>query len=64
MQIKHSVEQENGTYVYQASLTGKELELVVEVGINYLLAQGAFPFVSEEKAEESGIPHNVPEQAQ
>lgn len=60
IQIKYSTEQEDGTYVMQASLTGKELDLVVEVGLNYLMAQGAFPFVSEEKADASGVPHDTP----
>jgi hypothetical protein len=64
MQIKHSVEKEDGTYVYQGSFTGKELDFLVEYACNSLLAQGAFPFVTAEKAAEPGVNPPVSSQPQ
>lgn len=56
MQIKHSVEKEDGSYVYQGVFVGPELDFLVEYAINSLLAKGAFPFIMQEKAEEAGAP--------
>ncbi len=65
MKINHSVEKDDGTYVMQGTLTGKELEFIVEVGCNYLLAQGAFPFLSADEDESDPvIPHPTPDMAQ
>lgn len=47
MNIKQSVELEDGSYTYQGNITGKELEFLVEYAINNLLMQGALPFLSE-----------------
>lgn len=47
MQIKHSVEMEDGSYTYQGNITGKELDFLVEYAINNLLMQGALPFLHE-----------------
>lgn len=64
MKIRHSVEQEDGTYVYQGSFSGKELDFLVEYACNSLLAQGAFPFITAEKADESGAPFPTSEMEQ
>lgn len=48
MQISHSVELEDGSYTYQGTITGRELDFLVEYAINQLLMQGALPFLSEE----------------
>ena len=46
MEIRHGVEKEDGTYVFQGVLTGNELKIVVETGINVLLAEGIIPFIA------------------
>lgn len=56
MHINHSVEKEDGTYVYQGTFTGKELDFLVEYACNALMAAGAFPFISENKMKESVSP--------
>lgn len=55
MEIKHAIEKEDGTYVYQGSFSGKELDFLVEYAINALLAIGAFPFVMEEMMDNSDV---------
>ncbi len=66
MKINHAVEKDDGTYVMQGTLSGNELKFIVEVGCNYLLAQGAFPFMSAEEDEdgETSIPFAAPEREQ
>lgn len=64
MQIKHSVEKEDGTYVYQGSFSGKELDFLVEYACNSLMAAGAFPFMTAEKAMETGVPFPSSDTAQ
>lgn len=56
MEIKHGVETEEGSYVFQGKLEGPELKFVVEFGLNQLMANGAFPFVTEETMEKSLSP--------
>lgn len=48
MQIRHSVELEDGSYTYQGNISGKELDFLVEYAVNSLLAQGALPFLHED----------------
>jgi hypothetical protein len=48
MKINHSVELPDGSYQFQGEITGKELEFIVEYGMNNLMAQGALPFLSED----------------
>jgi hypothetical protein len=47
----------DGSYTYQGSFTGKELDFLVEFAINSLLAKGAFPFVHQETFEASLSPY-------
>lgn len=55
MEIKHIVEREDGTAVFQGVLTGKELAFVVEVGLNQLIAEGAIPFLMESEETEAVV---------
>lgn len=48
MIVKHVVEKEDGTVVFQGVLEGKELAFVIETGLDYLIEQGHIPFVSLE----------------
>lgn len=45
--INHSIELEDGSYKYQGTITGRELDFLVEYAINQLLMQGALPFLTE-----------------
>lgn len=63
MRILHSVEKEDGTYVYQGEFTGRELNFLTETAINYLLSRGAFPFIMQETATEVQ-PHSAPDMEQ
>lgn len=55
MQINHVIEKADGSVVFQGVLEGKELQLVLEVGINTLFAEGALPFVSVEAKNMASI---------
>lgn len=55
MNIKHSVELEDGSYTYQGNITGKELDFLVEYAINNLLMQGALPFLNEASETTQGL---------
>jgi hypothetical protein len=46
VQIKHLIETPDGDVTFQGKLEGPELAFVIEVGINYLVQQGAIPFTS------------------
>jgi hypothetical protein len=59
MKVNHSIELEDGTYKYQGTITGKELDFLVEYAINNLVVQGAFPFVHGDTMDEAAFP--VPE---
>lgn len=37
---------EDGSYTYQGTFEGRELDFLVEYAVNSLLAKGALPFVS------------------
>lgn len=55
MNITHSVELEDGTYKYQGTITGRELDFLVEFAINQLLMQGALPFLMENSEATSAL---------
>ena len=44
MKISKAVETEQGTIQFEGELTEQETDLVLEIGLNVLLAQGAIPF--------------------
>lgn len=43
MKVNKTIETPNGPITFQGELTNEELDLVIEVGLNFLLAQGALP---------------------
>jgi len=63
MKIRHLVEKEDGTVVFQGELEGQELAFVIEVGMETLIQTGAIPFVST-KARELASIHQVPDMEQ
>lgn len=46
MQVKRGIERPDGSFVFQGTLEGAELDFVIEVGMNELARIGALPFVS------------------
>lgn len=64
MHIKQSVELEDGSYTYQGTFTGKELDFLVEYAVNQLLMQGALPFLSEDSEAHGALVMNEHETAQ
>ena len=55
MQVKHTVEQPDGSVVFEGSLTDKELDYILQVGIEYLMYYKLLPM-----KENSVDLHNKP----
>jgi hypothetical protein len=57
MLVNKSIETEEGTVVFKGTLEQAELDLVLQVGLNFLLQQGALPFTTQLdlEADESNI---------
>jgi len=51
MKLKHTVEKPDGSFVFQGILEGAELKIVVEEGLNSLLAKGLFPFLVDDEED-------------
>lgn len=51
MLIKHVVEKEDGSLVFQGVLEGNELAFVIEMGMDAIIRAGAIPFASTENHE-------------
>jgi hypothetical protein len=51
MLIKHILEKEDGSIVFQGVLEGTELAFVIEMGMDAIIRAGAIPFASTEKHE-------------
>lgn len=45
MQVKHVVEREDGSVVFQGVLEGQELAFVIEMGLEALIQANAIPFI-------------------
>lgn len=55
MQIKVKTEDVDGNITFDGTLNQQEVELVLNVGINFLLANGAMPLFTGKTDEELGI---------
>lgn len=44
MQIKKTLETPEGRVTFEGELSADELEVIIGIGLNYLLSQGALPF--------------------
>lgn len=51
MKLSKSIEGPNGIVTFTGELTSEELDLILSVGLNYLLQQGALPMKSMEESE-------------
>lgn len=63
MEVKHSIEKEDGSVVFQGKLEGQELSFVIEMGLETLIRAGAIPFASTEDRTLADI-HEPPEGVQ
>jgi hypothetical protein len=46
MLVKKVIETDKGTVKFEGELEEAELDLIIRIGLNYLLAQGALPFTT------------------
>jgi len=55
MQIKVTTEDKDGNIKFDGTLNKKEVEFVLTVGVNFLMANGALPLFTGKEDEELGI---------
>lgn len=63
MKVRHVVEKEDGSVVFQGILEARELAFVLETGLDYLIEQGHIPFVSLENYNPADL-HDTHESSQ
>lgn len=51
MEIKVKTHNEDGSISFEGVLRQHEIEFVLEVGVNFLMANGATPFIQDEDEE-------------
>lgn len=51
MEIKVKTLNEDGSIFFEGTLRQHEVQFVLEVGVNFLLANGASPFIQDEDEE-------------
>jgi hypothetical protein len=64
MQVRHLVEKEDGTAVFQGVLNERELQFVVEIGLETLIREGMVPFTSTNEVRNIFDIHEEPDQEQ
>jgi hypothetical protein len=52
VQVNKSLETAEGTVVFEGTLEPLELDLILQVGLNYLLQEGALPFTHKDTVVE------------
>jgi hypothetical protein len=52
VQVNKSLETAEGTVVFEGTLEPLELDLILQVGLNYLLQEGALPFTHKDNVVE------------
>lgn len=57
MEIKRTIETDDGTVFFQGTLNGPELEAVITVGLNTLLQAGALPYMMGSKETTAKLVH-------
>lgn len=64
MQVKYSVEKEDGSVTFQGNLEGKELSFVIEIGLETLIKAGMVPFTSTSEDRKLASIHEAPDMEQ
>ena len=62
MNVNKTIETANGNVVFEGELEQGELDLVIRIGLNYLMQMGALPFVA--KGQNIGNMEETPDQTQ
>lgn len=62
MNVSKVIETPEGTVKFEGELGPKELDLVLEIGLNYLLQQGALPLINGEEGASLQLPPSNSEQ--
>lgn len=55
MLVNKTVETPNGTIQFEGELDQKEVDYVLQIGLNTLLLRGAIPFTSKQPAPFTGV---------
>lgn len=50
MHVKKHLETDEGTFLVDCNFSAEEMNSIIEIGLNVLLANGALPFVQEDEA--------------
>lgn len=53
MRVKKSIKLEDGTYNVDADFSAEEMDSIIEIGLNVLLAHGALPFQATEDQDDT-----------
>jgi hypothetical protein len=64
MKINVQTEDAEGNITFDGTLNKQEVELVLNVGINFLMANGCMPLFTGKSDEELGIMSPAPKQTQ
>lgn len=64
MQIQVKTEDADGNVTFDGTLNRQEVELVLNVGINFLMANGAMPLFTGKEDDELGIVSTQPDTVQ
>lgn len=51
MLVNKSVETTNGTVKFEGELSSAEVDMVLQIGLNFLLQQGAIPYTIKSEAD-------------
>lgn len=63
MRVSQTLETPDGTVTFVGELSQQELDLIISVGLNFLMGQGAVPFqVQKELDFAKNLPGNETEQ--
>jgi hypothetical protein len=57
MKVNKTLENDNGTYIVDCEFNQEEMDGIIEIGLNVLLAHGALPF---QTTDEEGTYEVVP----
>lgn len=55
MNINKSVEQADGTYIFQGTIEGRELDFLIEYALNDLARKGALPYASTQSVNPASL---------
>lgn len=52
MKVKKTIQREEGIYQVDCDFNQEEMDSIIEIGLNVLLAHGALPFTEDQEAED------------